>query len=59
MSDRITFDRWLSENLSPQQIDGFLREKEFDRSYAFPFVRVRINLLDSLLGPAMVLRLIP
>ena len=44
---------------SPQQIDGFLREKEFDGSHAFPFVRVRINLLDSLRGPAMVLRLIP
>ena len=59
VSDRITFDRWLSEILSPQQIDSFLREKEFDGSHAFPFVRVRINLLDSLRGPAMVLRLIP
>ena len=59
VSDRITFDRWLSEIFSPQQIDGFLREKEFDGSHAFPFVRVRINLLDSLRGPAMVLRLIP
>jgi len=58
-SDRITFDRWLREILSPQQIDTFLREKEFDGSHAFPFVRVRINLLDSLRGPAMVLRLIP
>ena len=58
-SDRITFDRWLSEILSPQQIDSFLREKEFDGSHAFSFVRVRINLLDSLRGPAMVLRLIP
>ena len=55
-SDRATFDRWLHEILSPQPIDSFLREKDFD---AFPFVRVRINLLDSLRGPAMVLRLIP
>ncbi|MGE4580912.1 MAG: type IV pili twitching motility protein PilT, partial [Synechococcus sp.] len=58
-SDRITFDHWLREILSPQQIDTFFREKEFDGSHAFPFVRVRINLLDSLRGPAMVLRLIP
>jgi len=58
-SDRATFDRWLHEILSPQQIDSFLREKEFDGSHAFSFVRVRINLLDSLRGPAMVLRLIP
>jgi len=50
---------WLGEILSPQQIDAFFRGKEFDGSNAFPFVRVRINLLDSLRGPAMVLRLIP
>ena len=38
---------------------AFIRDKEFDGSHAFPFVRVRINLMDSLRGPAMVLRLIP
>ena len=54
-----TFHRWLREILTPQQIDVFQQTKEFDGSHAFPFVRVRINLLDSLLGPAMVLRLIP
>ena len=54
-----TFQGWLQEILSPQQIDAFFREKEFDGSHAFPFVRIRINLLDSLRGPAMVLRLIP
>ena len=53
------FQGWLQEILSPQQIDAFGRDKEFDGSYAFPFVRVRINLMDSLRGPAMVLRLIP
>jgi twitching motility protein PilT len=45
--------------LSPAEIDSFLRDKEYDGSYAFGFVRVRINLLESLRGPAMVLRLIP
>ena len=53
------FHGWLQEILSPQQIDAFGTQKEFDGSHAFPFVRVRINLLDSLRGPAMVLRLIP
>ena len=53
------FQGWLQEILTPQQIDGFSRDKEFDGSHAFPFVRVRINLMDSLRGPAMVLRLIP
>ena len=53
------FRGWMQEILSPQQIDTFSTQKEFDGSHAFPFVRVRINLLDSLRGPAMVLRLIP
>ena len=59
VTDAETFNRYLREMLSPTEIDAFLREKEFDGSFAFPFVRVRINLLDSLLGPGMVLRLIP
>ena len=40
-----TFQGWLIEILSPQQIDALFREKEFDGSHAFPFVRIRINLL--------------
>ena len=56
--DRV-FQGWLREILSPQQIDSFYRDKKLDSAFAFPFVRVRINLLDSLRGPAMVLRLIP
>ena len=52
------FRDWLQKILSPLQIDAFSREKEFDGSHAFSFVRIRINLLDSFHGPAMVLRLI-
>jgi twitching motility protein PilT len=59
ITDTATFHGWLREMLSPAQIDGFGHDKEFDGSHAFPFVRVRINLMDSLRGPAMVLRLIP
>ena len=58
-TDAATFANWLRELLSPTQIDSFRRDKEFDGSFGFDFVRVRINLLDALLGPAMVLRLIP
>ncbi|MGB7565871.1 MAG: type IV pilus twitching motility protein PilT [Prochlorococcaceae cyanobacterium] len=57
--DQATFNGWLREMLSPVEIDRFQNDKEFDGSFAFPFVRVRINLLETLLGPAMVLRLIP
>jgi twitching motility protein PilT len=59
VTDQATFHGWLREMLTPSQIDGFVQDKEFDGSHAFPFVRVRINLMDSLRGQAMVLRLIP
>ena len=39
-TDLSTFQGWLHEILSPQQIDAFFREKEFDGSHAFPFVRI-------------------
>ena len=54
-----TFRDWLREVLNPGQLDYFMREKEFDGSHSFSFVRVRINLLETVQGPAMVLRLIP
>ncbi|CAK6699308.1 type IV pilus twitching motility protein PilT [Synechococcus sp. CBW1107] len=59
VTDAATFQRWLREMLTPAEIDSFQRDKEFDGSFAFPFARVRINVLDSLRGPGMVLRLIP
>jgi twitching motility protein PilT len=59
VTDQATFNGWVREMLSPAEVDTFLRDKEFDGSHAFSFVRVRINLLDSLRGPAMVMRLIP
>ncbi|MBD2548883.1 type IV pilus twitching motility protein PilT [Microcystis elabens FACHB-917] len=59
VTDGNTFREWLREILEPAQIDRFFQQKEYDGSYAFSFVRVRINLLESLQGPAMVLRLIP
>jgi twitching motility protein PilT len=59
VTDADTFQRWLREILRPEEIERFERRKEFDGAHAFPFVRVRINLLDTLRGPAVVLRLIP
>jgi len=54
-----TFRDWLREVLNPGQLDSFKRQKEFDGSHSFSFVSVRINLLETVQGPAMVLRLIP
>jgi twitching motility protein PilT len=59
VTDNTTFREWLREILQPSDVDIFHREKEFDGSFSFPYVRVRINVLESMRGPAMVLRLIP
>jgi twitching motility protein PilT len=59
VTDSIRFRDWMREMLTPAEIDTFLREKEYDGSFDFGYVRVRINLLETLRGPAMVLRLIP
>jgi twitching motility protein PilT len=59
VTEPAVFRDWMREMLSPAEIDLFLRDKEYDGSHPFGFVRVRINLLESLRGPAMVLRLIP
>jgi len=58
-TDAVTFRDWLREILDPTGFDTFQNQKEYDGAHAFEFVRIRINLLQSLLGPAMVLRLIP
>lgn len=58
-TDPQTFRQWLREILEPGQIDSFNQDKEYDGSFAFDFVRIRINLLETVQGAAMVLRLIP
>ena len=59
VTEAVQFDRWLSEVLSSAERERFRSEHDFDGSFAFERVRVRINLMESLRGPAMVLRLIP
>lgn len=54
-----TFMSWLREILSEEEIQRFKRSMEFDGATQYEFARVRINVFDSLRGPAMVLRLIP
>jgi len=59
VTDPACFRQWLRELLAPGELDIFLRDKEYDTSHTFSFVRVRINLLETVTGLAMVLRLIP
>lgn len=59
VTDPACFRQWLRELLAPGELDLFLRDKEYDTSHTFSFVRVRINLLETVTGLAMVLRLIP
>jgi twitching motility protein PilT len=53
------FDSWLTEILTPEQVVDFKETLDFDGAAQYDFSRVRINIFDSLNGPAMVMRLIP
>ncbi|UBF24099.1 PilT/PilU family type 4a pilus ATPase [Kovacikia minuta CCNUW1] len=58
-TDRDTFFSWLREILSEEDVQRFEETLDFDGATQYDFARVRINIFDSLRGPAMVLRLIP
>jgi len=59
LTDKRTFMSWLSEILTEEEIQRFETDLEFDGATQYPFARVRINIFETLTGPAMVLRLIP
>lgn len=58
-TDAETFESWLTEILTPEQIAEFKTELEYDGATQYDFARCRINIFDSLRGHAMVMRLIP
>ena len=58
-TDRNTFFSWLHEVLSDEEVIRFKKELEFDGATQYEFARVRINIFDTLNGPALVMRLIP
>ena len=58
-TDRNTFICWLYEILTNAEVEQFKRDLEFDGATQYDFARVRINIFDTLRGPAMVMRLIP
>jgi twitching motility protein PilT len=58
-TDTNTFMSWLHEILSDREVEQFKRELEFDGATQYDFARVRINVFDTLRGPAIVMRLIP
>lgn len=59
VTDLDTFFSWLKEVLSDEEIKRFQDTLDFDGATQYEFARVRINIFDSLRGPAMVMRLIP
>lgn len=59
VTDRETFFSWLKEILSDDEIQRFQDTLDFDGATQYEFARVRLNIFDSLRGPAMVMRLIP
>jgi twitching motility protein PilT len=59
ITDEAAFYSWLEEVLKPEEIQQFKQTLDFDGAAQFEFSRIRINVFDSLTGPAMVIRLIP
>jgi twitching motility protein PilT len=59
ITDEAAFYSWLEEVLKPEEVQQFKQTLDFDGAAQFEFSRVRINIFDSLTGPAMVIRLIP
>jgi len=59
VTDLDTFVSWMHECMTDEEIRKFQNHLDFDGVFDFGFVRIRINVFDSLAGPAMVLRLIP
>ena len=59
VTDEATFYGWLAEVLRPDQIQDFKQTMDFDGAAHFDFTRVRINIFNTLRGPALVMRLIP
>jgi len=59
VTDENTFYSWLEEILKPEELQEFKQTLDFDGAAQYDFTRIRINIFDSLRGPAMVLRLIP
>ncbi len=59
VTDEATFFSWLTEIMTDEQIRYFKDHLDFDGAAQYDFARIRINVFDSLRGPAMVLRLIP
>jgi twitching motility protein PilT len=58
-TDAMTFQCWLQELLTDEEIRKFENSLDFDGATQYDFARVRINVFDTLHGPAMVMRLIP
>ncbi|MGK7911088.1 MAG: type IV pilus twitching motility protein PilT [Synechococcus sp.] len=54
------FYSWMRESIPESQVEEFNQRMELDTAIHYEgFVRCRVNVFVSLLGPAMVLRLIP
>ncbi len=58
VTDLNTFMAWLRECMTPEEVQQFQENLDFDGVFDFGFVRIRISAFDSLSGPAVVFRLI-
>ena len=59
VTDETTFFNWLGEILRPDEIQEFRQTLDFDGAAQYDFTRIRVNIFNTLKGPALVMRLIP
>jgi twitching motility protein PilT len=58
-TDYNTFMAWMHEIIKEKDVEKFKETLEYDGAIQYEFARVRVNIFDTLKGPALVMRLIP
>jgi twitching motility protein PilT len=58
-TDYNTFMAWMYEIIKEKDVEKFKETLEYDGAIQYEFARVRVNIFDTLKGPALVMRLIP
>jgi twitching motility protein PilT len=59
VTDEQTFYAWMHEVMEEKLIQQFKETQEYDGAAQYEYCRCRINIFESLRGPAMVMRIIP
>ncbi|AFY70032.1 twitching motility protein [Thalassoporum mexicanum PCC 7367] len=59
VTDEQTFYAWMHEVMEEKLVQQFKETMEYDGAAQYEYCRCRINIFESLRGPALVMRIIP